>query len=421
MKNLFFNRDYICIHRGEKYYLMNRKTLQKFDLNGDSFEIIRYIHDNGLSKEDLQGLNSNLLSFVNYLQENQILVGDESKRGLYHIKDLRTRPHLLKIFLELTHRCNLKCKHCYTSSGMQGSDENELTTEEIKKMVDEAHELGIWHFDLTGGEPFVRDDIYEILEYMGEKGMIVNIFTNLTLLDEEKIERLRDLPVSQYNVSFDSHIGHIQDEFRGVKGAHQKTVENIKLMRDRGLTVQLNMVIGDHNFDTLDEMVSYIQDELGVHFTADVITPAGRGREYYDEYKYAKTIAYVNSLHFSENKRCLVKEMGDFEAPQQTHCGVGDNFIFVTANGNANLCPSLTYRESPELCVGNLRESSILEIWGKLIDKFGGVDCEVHDDCPEKEKCAGGCRSRAFAVTGSVNAPDMSYCIQYGVDSKCID
>lgn len=421
MESLYFNKDFICIHREKKYYLMHRKSLEKFDLNQDAFQIISYIHDTGLKQEELKDLNSTLLKFIDYLIEKDILTRDINQRAFNHIKDLKTAPHLLKIFLEMTHQCNLHCQHCYSSSTtavLKSVRGGQLSTEELKNLIDEAHSLGVWHFDLTGGEPFLRQDIYELLEYLDEKGMIVNIFTNLTLLDAKKIRKLKDAPISQWNVSFDAYTSEVHDKFRGVPGCQQQTIKNIKLLKDLGFNVQASLVIGDHNYQEIEDLIRFLTEDLGIEYTADVITPAGRGSKFFDNYKYAKLIAYLNSLHFTDYQQCSVKNPGDFEVPKQASCGVGENFLYISEDGQANLCPSLTYREDPEFSVGNIRETSLQVLWDKFIQKYGGLNCEQHTNCAAKEKCSGGCRSRAYAVTKSLTAPDMSYCIQFDVDQK---
>lgn len=415
MEDLFFNKDFICIHRAEKYYLMHRKSLEKFNLNQDAFQIVSYLHDTGLKKEDRKDLNPSLVLFIDYLVEKNILTKDINQRASNHIKDLQTSPHLLKIFLELTHQCNLHCQHCYTSSCRDVSADTQLSTEELKRLIDQAHSLGVWHFDLTGGEPFLRPDIYELLEYLDEKGMIVNIFTNLTLLNREKIQQLKHAPITQWNVSFDAYTSEVHDRFRGVPGCQKVTIENIKLLKENGFNVQASVVIGDHNYHEVEDLVKFLTEDLGIHYTADVITPVGRGSNFFDNYKYAKLIAYLNSLHFTDYKQCSVNNPGDFEAPKQASCGVGENFLYFTQDGQANLCPSLTHREDPKFSVGNIREDSLSVLWEKFIQTYGGLRCDQQSNCAAKEKCSGGCRSRAYAVTNSLIAPDRSYCIQFDV------
>jgi radical SAM protein with 4Fe4S-binding SPASM domain len=106
--------------------------------------------------------------------------------------------------------------------------------------------------------------------------------------------------------------------------------------------------------------------------------------------------------------------MGEFECSTQTFCGVGRNFIFITSEGSFNLCQSLSYRQNEAFSFGHLKTDTLHDVWTQRMESFRNLRCEKQDQCAAKEKCAGGCRSRAYAVDGSLNAVDTVYCKIFG-------
>ncbi len=414
MENLYLNNDFIIVHDHEKYYIAHRLVMDKYDINKDSFQIIKYIHENGgVKSEEIEGLNEPLLNFLNYLISRNILVTDKNKCAQDNIKEVKTDPGMIKVFLELTTKCNLKCRHCYNFSGMDTEDQHQLTTKEVKRLIDEAHELGVWQFDLTGGEVFLRKDIDQILEYLDQKSMAVSLFTNLTLLNQEKIEKLKKHNIKRIVTSLDGFSDELHDSFRGLKGSRQKVVDNIKLLKENNISVLVNVVIGDHNIHEVDDLINYLKFDLQVDYSPDIILPLGRGSDLLDQNNYVEVVGYLKYLQATD-ERCSIKNIGKFDPLPQSHCGIANKFIYITNDGHGALCPSLTYRENKDFCFGNLREKSLSDIWKELTRRYGKINCKKVDECKAIDKCSGGCRARAYSLYGSIEGPDQSYCSLYG-------
>ncbi len=138
-------------------------------------------------------------------------------------------PNLHMVAWEITRSCNLFCAHCRSSS-TSGSYEDELSTEECFRLIDEIVEIGKPVLILSGGEPLLRRDLFQIAGYAVEKGLRVVMGTNGTLITEEIAAKLKAVPVSRVAVSIDFPTAELQDKFRGQAGAFQAAVSGIALI-----------------------------------------------------------------------------------------------------------------------------------------------------------------------------------------------
>jgi Fe-coproporphyrin III synthase len=176
------------------------------------------------------------------------------------------------IVIEPTMRCNLRCFMCpfYGENGTPPDIKNELSTEKFIKIIDKISQAYRNYpykplIGLTGGEPFVRQDIFKILKYIKKKGLKYSITTNFSLLDESKIKLLSESPPSDLRISIDGP-EEIHDMIRGVKGTFKRTTDAIstirKNKRTKNLKIVLKCVMSQKNIDHIHEMVP-IAKKLG--------------------------------------------------------------------------------------------------------------------------------------------------------------
>ena len=167
--------------------------------------------------------------------------------------------------IELTRRCNSKCKFC-PYSRYDTSKDKELTTEQIFKILDQFHEIGIGAFSFLGGEPLLRKDIEDIGKYLKEKGIISQLSTNGTLL-KKRAEQLTS-SLDCIMVSLDAANRKLYESIRGID-TFNKVVDGIKealtYARDNGCIVITNTVICSKNLDEIPNLIRFACDELGVH------------------------------------------------------------------------------------------------------------------------------------------------------------
>ena len=172
------------------------------------------------------------------------------------------------MFWETTLTCNLKCKHCGSNAECK-KYEGELTTEEIKnafKQIAEDMDVKKVLINVTGGEPMLRKDLFEVMEYAtNELGYHWGMTSNGMLLNDENIEKLKKANMSTISVSIDG-LEQTHDDFRGVPGAYKTTIENIKKMVDSKYFdhVQVTTVFHKKNIDQLEELYETMKN-LGIN------------------------------------------------------------------------------------------------------------------------------------------------------------
>lgn len=178
-------------------------------------------------------------------------------------------PAPLLVNLEITKRCNLKCIHCdirKTHETYSDIINKEFSTSEVKEIIDSLKSFGTKYISISGGEPFLRKDIFELIEYIKNTGMGLHISTNGLLITKEVAKRINDLGLNTVSISLDAVSPELHDEIRGVKGSFEKAVEGIKNLvnyEDKHTQVGISPIITNLNLDELPKLVNFAK-ELGV-------------------------------------------------------------------------------------------------------------------------------------------------------------
>lgn len=323
--------------------------------------------------------------------------------------------------LHITNLCNLKCKHCYASAGEKFP--NEMTYEEIINVVDQLDELGINYITLSGGEPFERKDIFDIIKYIRQKDIHVMITSNGTLLNQEIMDKLKKLDIDSIQISIDSYDPEIHDNFRGIKGSFNKAIEGIKLCKANGIKVSIMSTLSAINRKNMDKLIELALNLEVDGFAMERFVPEGRGNnereiaiDSYDLkrcletlYKYQKN---TKNCFFTTNDPLFSFVNGSYELAYELSkdnkklcggCSLGKMAFVITPDGEVGLCTRLYER------IGSIREKSIAQILNEneLLNKI----C-VRDNlkgkcgrCKYKYIC-GGCRGWALQTTGDYLGED---------------
>lgn len=175
----------------------------------------------------------------------------------------------------ITRTCNLKCVHCYNDSGV-GKPANEVSTDQAKGILDDLAEFGVPSVLFSGGEPLMRPDLFELIEYAGGKGLRTVISTNGTLITEEKAAKIKERGVSYVGISLDG-IGPINDKFRGVEGAFDKAVTGIRNCRETGVRIGLRLTLTQRNVQDLEALFDFLEKEEIERACFYHLVPSGRG------------------------------------------------------------------------------------------------------------------------------------------------
>lgn len=158
----------------------------------------------------------------------------------------------------LTRTCNLKCLHCYTSSKYVHY-QGELTTNEVKEVLEDLASYGIPMLILSGGEPLLRQDIFEIAEYARSLGLRLTLSTNGTLIDDDTARNLKGL-FTYVGISLDG-IGHTNDMIRGVKGAYKNAIQGIRNVKRKGIKVGVRFTITKYNYKEIESLFNLAENE----------------------------------------------------------------------------------------------------------------------------------------------------------------
>ena len=315
----------------------------------------------------------------------------------------------LVISWNVTRKCNLKCSHCYinaTKEELRG----ELTTEEAKRLMDQISDVSRPLLILSGGEPLLREDIYDLIRYGASKGFRMGLGSNGSLLDEVVARKLRDAGIKTVSISLDSSIPEKHDEFRGVEGSWQKAVKAVKALKQNGVLVQVNTTVTQQNHGEIDEIMS-LAEQIGVeNFHLFFLVPTGRGAKIADispaQYEGMIKSTFAKTMNHSLNVRpsCapqfmrIAKDLGLDMRQWIRGCIAGLYYCRVYPNGDITPCPYLPVK------LGNIREKSFSEIWFN-----SEVFTNLRDPKKLKGKCGscdyqslcGGCRARAYGLSSN--------------------
>jgi heme d1 biosynthesis radical SAM protein NirJ len=181
------------------------------------------------------------------------------------------------VIWNLIRRCNLTCKHCYSISG-DVDFPNELTTEEVFHVMDDLKRFRVPVLILSGGEPLMRRDIFEISERAKAMRFYVGLSSNGTLIDAGLADRIRDIGYDYVGISLDG-IGATHDRFRGRAGAYDEALGGLRLLRDRGIKVGVRFTMTEDNAAELARLLDLVEQEGFPKFYLSHLVYAGRGNK----------------------------------------------------------------------------------------------------------------------------------------------
>ncbi len=322
---------------------------------------------------------------------------------------------------ETTRNCNLACVHC-RASATTGPHTGELNTDEAFRLLDQIADVGRAIVILTGGEPLLRKDIFEVAAYGSRKGLRMVMAPNGTLLTEEVAHRLVDCGIKRVSISLDGATAKVHDRFRKVEGAFEGALRGVEMARRAGLDFQINTTITKTNLDQIPA-IHQLAARLGaVAHHIFLLVPTGRGKYIVDSAidaaEYEQTLNWFYDQrdktsmelkatcapHYYRILRQRARKEGK-TVSFKTHgldavtrgCLGGIGFCFVSHRGDVQPCGFLSVN------CGNVRQRSFADIWRNAevfatlrdYDKLKGK-CGI---CEYKQVC-GGCRARAFEATG---------------------
>ncbi len=388
-----YKRTVIVYHTGhQKIYTFNYIT-------GDILDCFKSFAgvDEAVSKlqemydiENQNQMRNEILDFVHTLLKKDILkrkhnqVAQEDNLEKDVLNCFRTGEQLCSATIELTYKCNERCRHCYVSE----ENKKELDTQQVKHLIDGLAELDVFNLVFTGGEIFTRKDAFEILEYAYVKHFLIDIFTNGTLLEGEDYLRLKAIWPRSIHFSLYSHIAGKHDAVTRVPGSFEKTMKSIKACSLIGIPVNIKCPVFAETIDDVEGLVRLanaldVSIELGKN-----ITPKKNGDMSPVKMSVQDESASRTLTNQMDSLICFVPSSKPYKrAAIDKLCGAGDRSVSINPYGEVFPCSML------QICLGDVKTQEIKDIWNhsealknwrtinKRSLKKGCDGCDYLDQC----------------------------------------
>jgi heme b synthase len=340
--------------------------------------------------------------------------------------DLQTAP-LRLVAWEITRNCNLSCIHC-RASATQGPHTGELDTLTCLELLDQIAGVGNPIVILTGGEPLLRPDIFDIAAHGTRIGLRMVMAPNGTLITKISARKLADAGIKRISISLDGSTKETHDRFRGVEGAFDGALRGARFAREAGIEFQVNTTVTKSNLDQIPKIQELAVEIGAVAHHIFLLVPTGRGKYIVDQEitatEYERTLNWFYDQqgktplqlkatcapHYYRILRQRSREEGK-AVSFKTHgldavtrgCLGGTSFCFISHRGIVQPCGFL------DLNCGDVTKSPFRQIWhtSKIFEALRDVD-RLKGKCGrcEYRKVCGGCRARAFEATGDFLAEE---------------
>lgn len=424
---------WVLVHRPQNNYKK---------LNSVEFQVL-LLCDGKTDFEDDRYLTDEMKLSLKKLESEKIVEACEYGNSLNEEQYYRYYKNrfVRSIFWSITGKCNFRCRHCFMDApeGALG----ELSHKQAMNLIDQMAECGVLRVDITGGEPFIRQDFWQLIDRIQDHKMIIGqIYTNgwlitNTILDQFERRKLKP----QFNVSFDGLGWH--DWMRNIKGAEERALQAIELCNRRGFQVSVSMCIHKGNRDSIQETVKKLADAGVFAIKIGNITPTSLWKrnsegnslnvcEYIEAMlkyipRFFKDGMPVNvmltgiiSLYKGSLKYRIIPETysGSEECLDYLLCGAARYACYITPEGRLLPCMPMTackeQKQFPLVQDIGLKQGLSDSFYMKFVDSRVKDLLEVNEQCASceyKYQCGGGCRAVALEQTGDLMGCDGDQCL----------
>jgi radical SAM protein with 4Fe4S-binding SPASM domain len=313
----------------------------------------------------------------------------------------------LSAHFDITWRCNERCVHCYLDHDLKG----EMSTDEIKGVLKQLANTGTFFLSISGGEPLLRRDCFEILEYARSLRFNVKLKTNAVMIGPKEAQRLKDLGIEQIQISVYSHRPEIHDTITKLPGSLKRTLDAIRRMTAIGLKVSITNVLMKHNVAD-GRHVQKLAKELGVSFVIDpTITPMLNGDRSILSLglsgKELEEVFRTEELVGNVGEYCAPSTAPDEDDLDGHSCSAGHTLAYISPFGDVYPCVQF-----PMPC-GNLRTQTFHDIWygSSALNELRSVtlrDLPTCSSCNHVASCSR-CPGLAY-MEGNMRGPSTADC-----------
>ena len=338
-----------------------------------------------------------------------------------------SKNELRLVAWEITRSCNLNCVHC-RAAAERGPYPGELDTGKCLEILEQIVQVGQPIVILTGGEPLLRKDVFELAQHGTHLGLRMVMATNGTLVTPEIAERMNSSGIKRISVSIDGAGAEEHDQFRKVPGAFEASLQSIDWLKKEGIEFQINTTVTRHNVNQVRDILDLAVKLGAVAHHIFLLVPTGRAKDMVnqeiDALEYEKLLRWFYEMrnqvplhlkatcapHYYRILRQEAQARGEkvsfdnYGLDAVTRgCLGGTSFCFISHDGTVQPCGYL------ELNCGSLKKSSFGEVWRnsqvfKRLRDFSAYDGKC-GRC-EYLKFCGGCRARAYEETGDYMAEE---------------
>jgi radical SAM protein with 4Fe4S-binding SPASM domain len=297
------------------------------------------------------------------------------------------------IIFEVTHRCNLRCRHCYV---VPGSGKEELSTSEVRTVFDQLVEAGGLHATLTGGEPLMRKDIVTLMEYARRVGLFIHLFTNATLLTTRIADALEEFRPASVEISLHSLKEERFDWFTQVSGSYERAMKAIQLLKKRNVNLALKITVTKANVDEIGDLMTFAEEVGAAPELTAILMPRQDGSKDNIALRLEpETVVSLEAMLSREQAREEEKSWEEFLKADKDRkrkptegrlfqCGAGEKALSIGPCGELKPCLQLP-ASGYSVPAGGLKEG-----WKMLGDWIGSInptessrcfDCTLADFC----------------------------------------
>lgn len=365
------SRDVYYRKYGKQVYLRHTAARRDFLLNERAFDALECLAASGpCSEEELLdrmaarrvGTREQCARFLAQLAENGIVVSetflpDNDNSIKNTVVELCTEARqLFSVSLELTYRCNERCVHCYVDDADAGA-RKELELDEYKSLLDALRAMGCMSVLLTGGEVFVKKDFLKIAKHAASIGMLVDVYTNGSLMTDEQFDMLREMHLNSMSFSLYGGTAAVHDRITGVPGSFERTVRSAMMTKCAGIDTFIKTVVMRENADDWENLLKLGRRlQITISPSCEIIdTHTGQSAEKH-RLQSAEEYRRVLELHRRYQPGSFSQSF-ERRDPLGPVCNAGQCGLSVDPYGNVYPCLSLP------VLLGNIRERSVQDIW----------------------------------------------------------
>lgn len=341
-----------------------------------------------------------------YTKEETELIKKKLKGEFYYIDNKRDEALCspIKISMNITKKCNLRCEQCFSDSGE--CIKEELTKEYYYKLFDDMNKNGTFFICLGGGEPFTREDLFDILEYGKSKQLAISIVSNGLLLNKEKLLKLNEMDLDYLWISFEG----MKENHEKLRGAStfDRTIDILRLMKEyyKGKKA-LRMSINNSNIGDINGLVKIAEDfdfDL-IRFTPLLSFGRAEGKNLViDANQYIEFLNLVKNIKTDKLKIVYpnIKTNKIWIGENGFGCHCGKEAIWVDEIGDVSPCIFW----GKKYIIGNIKEESYMELWNKCLEISNIEGNDICKKCDNYTLCRGGCRARSLFEFDNLNEVD---------------